>query len=65
MYRWDVIARRGYAWLRQRARRMAALYDGLRVDHVIGVYRTYGRAPGGEPFFSPADEPARSRRAKR
>lgn len=56
MYRWDVIQARGFGWLRQRSRRMAALYDGVRVDHVIGLYRTYGRPPGGEPFFSPGEE---------
>ena len=37
----------GYRWLRLRARRMAALFDGLRVDHTIGLYRTYGRPAGG------------------
>lgn len=58
MYRWDLIAARDFRWLRQRARRMACLFDGVRVDHVIGLYRTYGREPGGEPFFSPADEPS-------
>jgi 4-alpha-glucanotransferase len=57
-YRWDFIARSDYAWIRQRARRMAALFDGIRVDHVIGLYRTYGRPPGGEPFFTPAGEAA-------
>jgi hypothetical protein len=57
-YRWDVIRQGDYAWLRQRARRMAALFDGLRVDHTIGLYRTYGRPRAGEPFFTPADEPA-------
>jgi 4-alpha-glucanotransferase len=57
-YKWSAIAESGYAWIHQRARRMAALYDGLRVDHVIGVYRTYGRPPHGEPFFNPADEAA-------
>ncbi len=57
-YRWDVIAAGGYAWHRQRARRMAALFDGLRVDHVIGLFRTYGRPLVGDPFFTPADEPA-------
>jgi 4-alpha-glucanotransferase len=56
-YRWDVIAAGGYAWHRQRARRMAALFDGLRVDHVIGLFRTYGRPLAGDPFFTPADEP--------
>lgn len=57
-YRWDVIAAGGYAWHRQRTRRMAALFDGLRVDHVIGLFRTYGRPLVGDPFFTPADEPA-------
>ena len=58
-YRWDRIAETGYAWIRQRARRMAALYGGYRIDHLVGFYRTYGR-PKGEapPFFSPSDEPA-------
>ena len=57
-YRWDVIASGGYAWHRQRSRRMAELFDGLRVDHVIGLFRTYGRPVTGEPFFTPADEPS-------
>jgi 4-alpha-glucanotransferase len=55
-YRWDVIARRGYEWLRQRARRMSALFSGFRIDHMIGFYRTYGRPAEGEPFFTPAEE---------
>jgi 4-alpha-glucanotransferase len=42
VYRWDVIA---------------ALYDGYRVDHVVGFYRTYARPnDGAEPFFTPARE---------
>jgi 4-alpha-glucanotransferase len=53
MYRWDVIADSGFEWVRQRARRMAYLYDGFRVDHLVGFYRTYGRAPNGERFFMP------------
>jgi 4-alpha-glucanotransferase len=58
VYRWDVIASGGFAWLRDRARRNADLYDGFRVDHVVGFYRTYGRPKGeGEPFFTPSDEP--------
>ena len=56
-YRWDVIREGGYTWLRQRAMRMAVLFDGLRVDHTIGLYRTYGRPRTGEPFFTPPDEP--------
>jgi 4-alpha-glucanotransferase len=57
-YRWDAIARSGYSLMRQRARRMAALVDGLRIDHVVGLYRTYARPASGDPFFVPADEPA-------
>lgn len=57
MYRWDVVHRSNFAWLRQRARRMASLYDGFRVDHLVGFYRTYGKAPGGDLFFLPHDEP--------
>ena len=64
LYRWDVIADGGFVWIRQRARRMAALFDGFRVDHLVGFYRTYGRPAEGEPFFSPADEPAQTRQGE-
>jgi 4-alpha-glucanotransferase len=56
MYRWDVVHQSDFAWLRQRGRRMASLYDGFRVDHLVGFYRTYGKAPGGQRFFLPPDE---------
>lgn len=57
VYRWDAIRAGGFQWLRDRARRSAALYDGYRVDHLIGFYRTYSRPHGGgEPTFDPADE---------
>ncbi len=55
-YRWDAIRAGDYDWLRHRSRRMAELYDGIRIDHTIGLYRTYGRPASGEPFFTPADE---------
>jgi 4-alpha-glucanotransferase len=57
VYRWDVMAAEDDRWLRQRARRMARLYDGYRVDHLVGFFRTYSRGPGetrGE--FDPDDE---------
>ena len=57
-YLWARIREHGYRWMRQRARRMAALYDGYRVDHLVGLYRTFGRPPGGEAFFNPPDEQA-------
>jgi 4-alpha-glucanotransferase len=58
MYRWDVIAASGFAWIHQRAKRMAALYDGFRVDHLVGFYRTYGRTPNGDTFFLPDTQDA-------
>lgn len=63
-YRWDLIAERGYPWIRERARRTAALFSGIRVDHIIGFYRTYGRPQHGDPFFMPADEDAQQRQGE-
>ena len=59
VYRWDVMRERGYAWFAARARRTAALFDLVRVDHVVGLFRSWvfprdGRAA----HFEPADEPA-------
>ena len=45
-------------WLRARARRGAELFDGYRVDHVIGFYRTYVRDAGGVGRFTPEDPEA-------
>ena len=56
--RWDGMAENGHAWWRARCRRAAALFDGVRLDHVIGYYRIYERPAGGTPFFQPADEGA-------
>ena len=57
VYRWDVVARDDFGWLRERARRHRELYDGYRIDHLVGFYRTFGRPhEGGEAFFTPAGE---------
>lgn len=62
VYRWDVMAREGFPWLRERARRMADLYDLYRVDHVVGMYRTYYFPnDGSKPAFVPVGEPAQTR----
>ena len=45
-------------WLRHRARRNADLYDGYRVDHLVGFYRTYFRERDGDAGFTPPDEPS-------
>jgi len=56
-YRWEVAAANGYQWLADRTRRSADLFDGFRVDHLVGFYRTYIRDRQKRGFFSPADEP--------
>jgi 4-alpha-glucanotransferase len=58
VYRWDRLAGGDYEWLRQRARRCSELYDGFRVDHLVGFYRTFVRESRGPKYFSPPDEPA-------
>lgn len=57
-WRWEVMASTGYAWMHARARRYADLFDGFRIDHLIGLYRMYIR-PKDErrpPFFEPRVE---------
>jgi 4-alpha-glucanotransferase len=59
LYRWDVMAREDFRWLRERARRSADLFHGYRVDHLVGFYRTYAKPKGGgDGFFTPPDEPS-------
>jgi len=62
VYRWDVMEREGFPWLRERARRMAGLYDLYRVDHVVGMYRTYYFPEDGtKPAFVPVGEAAQTK----
>jgi len=66
VYRWGVAAERGFDWLRDRARRNAVLFDGYRIDHLVGFYRTYFRPhDGSRPQFTPADEPAQAQLGER
>ena len=55
-YRWDRIAAGGFRWLAARARRSAELYDGYRVDHLVGFFRTYVRESNGQAAFVPSDQ---------
>ena len=66
LYEWDVMQREDYRWLRERARRSADLFDGYRVDHLVGFYRTYGkRRDGGDGFCTPPDEPSQLAQGER
>jgi 4-alpha-glucanotransferase len=57
--RWERIRAEGFALLRRRIRHARELYDFIRVDHVVGFYRTFsfGLVPGAAGGFSPAAEP--------
>lgn len=55
-YRWDVHEASGYEWLRRRARRCAELFDGFRVDHLVGFYRTFVKEQDGSTSFFPPEE---------
>jgi len=57
LYKWDEMQRQDYRWWRRRARQAQELYDLFRIDHVIGLYRTYAMpvCEGGTSGFVPAD----------
>lgn len=57
-YRWDRIAQSGYELFRARGRHAAKLFDLVRIDHVVGLYRTYHRPldKSAECYFVPAHE---------
>lgn len=59
-WRWEVLAATDFAWMRQRARRMANLFAGFRLDHLVGLYRAWVRPlDRSQPAaFTPADEPS-------
>jgi 4-alpha-glucanotransferase len=66
-WRWEVMAENDFAWMRRRARRSAALFDGFRLDHLVGLYRTFMRPtePSTHPFFAPDDEPRQTELGER
>ena len=64
--RWKEMREAGDPWLHARAMRAAELYDAVRVDHVVGLYRTYARPiDKSPPFFVPAEEPAQKEQGER
>jgi 4-alpha-glucanotransferase len=64
-YKWDAIAATDFAWLRARARRTAALFDAVRLDHLVGFFRTFGRSPEHGEGFRPPDEPSQRAQGER
>jgi 4-alpha-glucanotransferase len=57
LYDWEALRRTDFGWMKARATRLGDLYDSYRVDHVIGLYRTYFRKPGEKQgSFVPTEE---------
>ena len=60
-YRWDAIAAQDYALFRERGAHAARRVDVARIDHVVGLYRTYHRPLDAEGhwqcYFVPSVEP--------
>ncbi|MBA3296989.1 MAG: 4-alpha-glucanotransferase [Acidobacteria bacterium] len=65
IYRWDVHEQNGDEWIRMRARRSADLFDGFRVDHLVGFFRTFVRERDGHTYFVPSDEPTQRAQGER
>ena len=42
LYKWAAHRKSGYAWWRQRVRKVRAVFHLFRIDHILGCYRIYG-----------------------
>jgi len=56
--RWHAMRQDGFRLWRTRARRAGAMFDLVRIDHVVGIYRTFsfGADPNADGSFSPTEE---------
>lgn len=59
-WRWRTMAETDFAWMRRRARRHGELFDGFRIDHLVGLYRAWIRPADRTqaPFFDPDEQTA-------
>jgi 4-alpha-glucanotransferase len=63
---WDAMQKAGDPWLRPRAQTAAELHDAYRVDHVVGLYRTYARPlDKSKAYFLPEGEPQQRAQGER
>lgn len=61
-WRWQAMRDSGYEWMRQRARRHQALFDGFRLDHLVGLYRAWIRPQDrSRPAYFAPDDPDQQR----
>ncbi len=63
---WTRMRAHGMGLWRMRVRRAAALFDLIRIDHVVGLYRTFnfGADPDAPGQFTPADEEEQRRQGE-
>ena len=40
-YNWEVMAKDGYAWWKERLSKMADFFDVFRIDHILGFFRIW------------------------
>lgn len=55
---WEHMRADGFKFLRARVRHASSLYDLIRIDHVVGLYRTFnfGADPNAAGIFTPPNE---------
>jgi glycogen operon protein len=59
VYDWGVMQHQDFAWIKGRAARAGELFSLYRVDHAMGLYRSYFRSVDGKRRgFSPGEEGA-------
>jgi 4-alpha-glucanotransferase len=58
LYRWDLMARRGYDWWRTRVGNIHRVFHLFRIDHVLGFFRIYAFPwkPEDNAKFTPLTE---------
>ena len=58
MPNWEHMRGNGFKLMRARVRHASSLYDLIRIDHVVGLYRTFnfGSDPEEPGIFTPANE---------
>ncbi|MDB4945670.1 MAG: hypothetical protein JWP97_5204 [Labilithrix sp.] len=65
VYDWEAMDADGLAWLKDRARHAAALFDRFRIDHVVGFFRQWVTSEGEAGTFVPATEPEQLARGEK
>lgn len=64
LYRWEVEREHGFAWWRQRVRKVRACFHLFRIDHILGFFRIYGfpwRPQFNAEFLLLSEEEAKAR----